>query len=103
MKKFLLLALSLILVLTLLSACGNPGEDTTVLDNTEPESELKVLSEDELIELFEVAYGGYEVVDGTVEERIELELGLLEDLAYVSGSILPDNFEELYLAWRPAE
>ncbi len=103
MKKILLLFACLILVLSLFTACLSPDDGPDVEENFAPETELKDLTEEELIDFFEVAYGGYDVVDAPEEERIQLELKLLHDMMYVSGSRLPDDYEELYRQWRPTE
>lgn len=128
MKKALLYALTLALVLSLTS-CGQPKTeqptdpapstsvpvDTStqepaatpepVKDTTpEPtENEVKELSGAELLEYFQLSYDTVNDImpSKSTDEKISYEIIFLEERTESDGYTLPSDYEAQYKAWRP--
>ena len=68
------------------------------------QQEVKELSGAELEEYFQLAYDSGASIEGDLETRIQGELGILISLVDADEAIkLPDNYEQAYRDWRPAE
>ena len=68
------------------------------------QEEVKELSGAELEEYFQLAYDSGASIEGDLETRIQGELGILISLVDADEAIkLPDNYEQAYRDWRPAE
>lgn len=128
MKKALLYALTLALVLSL-TACGQPKAeqptdpapstsapvDTStqepaaapepIKDTTlEPiENEVKELSGAELLEYFQLSYDTVNDImpSRSPDEKISYEIIFLEERTESDGYTLPSDYEAQYKAWRP--
>lgn len=68
------------------------------------QQEAKELSGAELEEYFQLAYDSGASIEGDLETRIQGELGILVSLVDADETLkLPDNYEQAYRDWRPAE
>ena len=75
--------------------------DVGVLDQKQ---EVKEISGAELESYFQLAYDSGSSIEGDLETRIQGELGILISLVDADEAIkLPDNYEQAYRDWRPAE
>ncbi len=75
--------------------------DIGVIANQQEATEL---SGAELEEYFQLAYDSGASIEGDLETRIQGELGILISLVDADEAIkLPDNYEQAYRDWRPAE
>ncbi len=68
------------------------------------QQEAKELSGAELESYFQLAYDSGSSIEGDLESRIQGELDILVSLVDADEAIkLPDNYEQAYRDWRPAE
>ena len=82
---------------------GGTGEVATPVKSGATEKE--VLSNEELLELFQNVYDYYKGdIDSTEEEKIEAELKMIENSAKIAyRKDLPADYKERYIDWRPIE
>jgi len=94
------------------------GDQQFVVDSnsetpeTENESDIGIIEQEEAKELsgaelesyFQLAYDSGASIEGDIETRIQGELGILLSLVDADEAIkLPDNYEQAYRDWRPAD
>ena len=87
--------------------------DTQFVSDSDSEGDIGVIANQqeatellgaELEEYFQLAYDSGASIEGDLETRIQGELGILISLVDADEAIkLPDNYEQAYRDWRPAE
>ena len=122
MKKALTYTLAAVLLLASLTACGKQADDSASTDTpvtqnqtsssqaeqsapakseqTSPENIPQPLSDEELLEIFDITY---QSVATDSEDSMSWELKTLQQTLNLRGRPYPSDYAEQYKKWRPQE